>query len=40
MNLGCRPMYDETTNMSKQVFSIKYGKTQELYKLVTIVFPT
>lgn len=26
MNLGCRPMYDETTNMSKQVFSIKYGK--------------
>ncbi len=26
MNLGCRPKYDETTNMSKHVFYIKYGK--------------
>ncbi len=30
MNLGCRPMYDETRNMSKHVFYIKYSKHKNI----------
>lgn len=28
MNLGCRPMYDETTNMSKHVFTLNMSNTR------------